>query len=643
MVAMTQESREPCESRAGRRFLFIAALVAGLVALAAVLLFSWSFFARDVPRSAPLVRPNRDGQPPQAPMMLARGKKLTVWWDAFPETIRSRMKPAINESNIHPADYVGPAACQQCHSKNYESWSAHPHRWMNAAASAQTVHGDFSGNVTLSYRGGRAHFTREKDTYSMRLDRDGVTRVYRITQTIGSRFFQYYVGRQVTGPEPPEHHFFHKDHVLPFGWWLDQKEWVPVVHIGPELRDEDRPDPFAPPESGVYYAEYAVSCNYCHSTFPLADLLGRRPQQLGEHAPLPLHWSARPYMAKAHPAELQHLSRTPRAGEPVQNPMADWDAEHYAATFGVSCEACHLGARAHVESQGEVLPSFFPKSPFLAVENEGKEPDTGRTHANVNWVCGRCHIGTRPTFAAGMSTWNSVEYSDAMLGSCYSKLRCVDCHNPHRAIGSTWQASPSQDDAICLKCHEPLRSAEQRQAHTHHPVGSDGARCMNCHMPRINEGIQEVVRTHMIYSPNRADMIEANHPNACNLCHTDRSIDWTMKYLKQWYGTTYDDQKIVAHYPERSQPTAPGWLKSDNAAVRLVAADALARTGDTRSIPQLLQALDDSHLVNRQFATMAAQRILGRRVADSGYLFFQTRDERRKALNQIGLHYLIDR
>ena len=26
---------------------------------------------------------------------------------------------------------------------------------------------------------------------------------------------------------------------------------------------------------------------------------------------------------------------------------------------------------------------------------------------------------------------------------------------------------------------------------------------MNCHMPRINEGLQDVVRTHMIYSPNR--------------------------------------------------------------------------------------------------------------------------------------------
>ncbi len=637
---MNQQAQQPCERRALRRFLLMAGLVAGIVTLALVLMFSTSFLASDLPPRGPLVPPDRVAQQPQKPRMLAQGKHLTVWWDALPDTIRSRSKPASGESNIHPADYTGPAACQQCHSKNYEAWSAHPHRWMNAPASAETVRGDFSGSATVSYRGGKATFEQEKDAYRMRLERDGVSRVYRVTQTIGSRFFQYYVGRQIAGPEPPEHHFFHKDHVLPFGWWLDPKEGVPIVHIGPEQRDEDRPDPFAPPESGIYYAEYSVSCNYCHSTFPLADLLGRRPQQMGEHAPLDLHWSVRPYMAKAHPQELLEMSRPPRAGVSVQNPMADWDAEHYAATFGVSCEACHLGARAHVQSQGEVLPFFFPQSPFLAVENEGKQLDTGRSHANVNWACARCHIGTRPTFAASMSTWNSVEYTDAMLGSCYSRLRCIDCHSPHRAIGPRWTASPEQDDGICVKCHEQLKSAPQRLAHTHHAEGSEGARCMNCHMPRINEGLQEVVRTHMIYSPSRADMIEANHPNACNLCHTDRPIDWTLGYLKQWYRSTCDDRQIAANYADRAGPAPLGWLKSKNDAVRLVAADALSRKHDMRALPQLLEALDDSHLVNRQFAAMGVQRMLDLRLADHGYRFYQGGEDRRNAISRLSVRYL---
>jgi predicted CXXCH cytochrome family protein len=329
----------------------------------------------------------------------------------------------------------------------------------------------------------------------------------------------------------------------------------------------------------------------------------------------------------------------PRAGETMHSPIAAWDAAHYAATYGVSCEACHLGARAHVESRGKIGPYFFPKSPYLAVESNGAKVDYGRSHDNVNWACGRCHTGGRPMFAAGMSTWNSVEYADAMRGSCYSQLRCIDCHSPHRALGPKWSQSADKDDAVCLKCHDKFQPAPQRLAHTHHPAGSEGSRCLNCHMPRINEGLQDVVRTHMIYSPTRPDMIQANHPNACNLCHTDRPIDWTLGYLKQWYGRAYDDRQIADHYPARTGPVALGWLKSDNPAVRIVAADALTRVRDRKALPELLDALDNPYLVNRQFAGMGVQRMLSVRLADFGYRFYHTREERRAPLSRLRSKY----
>jgi predicted CXXCH cytochrome family protein len=231
-----------------------------------------------------------------------------------------------------------------------------------------------------------------------------------------------------------------------------------------------------------------------------------------------------------------------------------------------------------------------------------------------------------------MSTWNSVEFSDAARGSCYSKMRCTTCHSPHRALGPKWTRTPDQDDAVCLKCHDRYRDQERRAAHTHHTPGSTGDRCLNCHMPRINEGLQDVVRTHMIYSPTRSDMIEANHPNACNLCHTDKPIDWTLNRLKGWYGKTYDEGKLAESYKNRAQSVALGWLKSENEAVRLVAADALARTRDRRVIPHLLQALDDPFLLNRQFAASGLEQRLGVQPADAGYRFFMTRQEREKPL-----------
>jgi len=155
-------------------------------------------------------------------------------------------------------------------------------------------------------------------------------------------------------------------------------------------------------------------------------------------------------------------------------------------------------------------------------------------------------------------------------------------------------------------------------------------------MPRINEGLQDVVRTHMIYSPTRVDMIEANHPNACNLCHTDRPIDWTLRHLKEWYGKTYDEGKIAAHYRDRAQPVTLGWLGSENESVRLVAADALIRSRDSRNLPHLLTALDDPYLLNRQFAARGVQEMLGMRLADFGYRFYLSPEERRRPLADLG-------
>jgi len=616
----------PARKRVVRKFLFVA-VIAGVLLSVAAYVVGPGLIRHFAP--TPQVRTTDVSS---APRRLVVTPRLTVWWDALPQGLGVSSQPDGTATNIHPDDYAGPDACRACHPKNHADWSAHPHRLMNALATATTIRGDFSG-AEIRYLGGRATFTTADDAYVMKLERGGGARTYQVTQTIGSRFFQYYVGRQLEGPEPAGHHFYDKDHVLPFGYWLDQKEWVPLVHIGPEQPDAYRPDPFAPPASGPHYAEYAASCNYCHTTFPLGDLLGRRPHQMGQHAPARLDWSVRGYLSSARPAELPDMDRLLQgtANGPLTNPMSAWDAPHYAATLGISCEACHLGGRAHIESKGTVPPRFFPASPHVLVEAT-TVPGGGRTRENLNWACGRCHIGDRPTFAAGMSTWNSVEYSDAMRGSCYSQLRCIDCHNPHQATGRQWAQPPERDDAVCLKCHAKYAEAVPRKAHTHHPAGSAGDRCLNCHMPRINEGLQDVVRTHMIYSPTQADMLEANHPNACNLCHTEQPIDWTLGQLKNWYGKTYPERKIAAHYPDRAAPVALGWLASDNESVRLVAADALARGRDPAAIPHLLDALDDPFLLNRQFAVKNLQDAFDIRPADFDYRFYMTGNERRRSL-----------
>ena len=464
-------------------------------------------------------------------------------------------------------------------------------------------------------------------------------RVYQATQTIGRRFYQYYVGRQIEGPEPAEHMFYHEDHVLPFGYWREKSQWVPVVHIGDEhlLSDGYRPDPFDPPTEPPLHADYAFACNRCHNTFAIGDELLRKSSQLSMYTPAPLHLVVPEYLAAAHPGfPIPAFSPGMVSPEIAQfgHDIERLDAPTHAVTMGISCEACHLGGRDHAEGRLKE-PAFLPAGPELFVQTNGEKIDLGRNHDNITFTCGRCHSGGRPSYAAGMSTWNSTEADDAMRGGCYSEMTCVNCHNPHQATGQQWSHSADSDDARCLSCHQQYEPVVAREKHTHHPNGSSGARCMNCHMPRINEGLQDMVRTHMIFSPTHREMIEANHPNACNMCHTDQPIDWTLDHLHDWYGATFSELPIVENYPDREAPAALGWLRQENEAVRLVAADALCRTQSKWALPELLEILDDPYLINRQFGQKGLEKLLGFDLETKGYRFYMTPEERREPIEKI--------
>ncbi len=569
---------------------------------------------------------------------------INVWWDNIPAHLQTATGPSDqSSSNIHPGDYVGPEACRECHQKNYEGWSHHPHRWMNALANASTVVGDFSGK-RISYLGGEAMFFKENGAYRMRLQREE-TQTYAIHETIGSRFFQYYIGRQIDVPgladQPTDSQRL--DHVLPFGFWIDPGEWVPVVHVGAreEGPDGQRMDPFDADSYQTNFSHYADACDQCHTTSPLGDLLSGNANQLAREVPRNMQWAVANYLEEERPDWLppRHRSLADEQAVELLNSLDAIPASEHVVTLGISCESCHHGCREHAENP-KILPAFFPYSPHLHSGSADEPTDLGRTHDNVNWVCGRCHSGDRPQFAGGMSTWNSTEYSDAMRGSCYSQLKCIDCHNPHQATGHTWSSTPVEDDARCIKCHQQYGSEEAQAAHSHHLPGSEGSRCMNCHMPRINEGMQDVVRTHTIFSPTNADMIHANHPNACNQCHTDKSIDWTIDSLKNWYDAAFDDIKLQSQYANRTQSAALGWLQSENEAVRLVAADALFRTKfawdqDTTIQDALINTLNDPFLLNRQFASRRFENTLGVQLQDHGYQFYMTPGEREKRMAEL--------
>ncbi|GAB5402668.1 MAG: hypothetical protein Aurels2KO_08990 [Aureliella sp.] len=622
----------------------------------------WALMPRE-PTPSQSAATNPEVQQAEAPRSLRDVRyfefdKLALTWDKMTPQMRAPLKKTSDRSNILPEDYIGPDACAECHKENHKDWASHPHKRMNAIATEKTVLGDFSGENSIQYLGGKVTFFRSGSQYRMRFSRNDLNREYIITQTIGSRFHQYYVGKGVIGPEPKEHDYYKEDFVLPFGYWIDRETWVPIVHVFDERPDGERwesVEQLKPPTSssskldvgsarGVIDGSqdlgvtYARSCNFCHTTFAFGDFMIRNPKRIGPSLAEGTLLEMDEYTAKARPELWEGTAPTESmTSEELENTIDTFvalDAPSHAVTLGVSCEACHLGSKEHAKNE-KLKPSFAGQSPHLYVFADSKN-DGGRSAANINAICGRCHTGNRPTYAGGMATWNSTEHTDAMRGSCYSQLSCVKCHDPHKPTGSTWAKPPEQDDASCISCHTKYEDKTLRRNHTGHQSGSSGDHCMNCHMPRINEGMQDVVRTHTIFSPTQPDMIHSNQPNACNLCHLDKSIDWTLGYLNQWYGRVYDQASIARNYPNRSGPVGLGWLQQPHEPTRLVAAEAFARQQARWGLAAVITLLDDPYLLNRQFAQTSVESIadvdLNKRF---GYWYFMTPQQRKPIIAKI--------
>src|SRR5216683_62470 len=624
---MGQPNKELLRLRAGRIAVVVLVVTLLLCSLAYALLRM-----RGVRQREPDLRSE---QPPGARSRFSAFERFGLILGEVPRLLRNRSLDTGSSSNIAPEDYLGPQKCQHCHVDKYQAWSQHSHRWMNAAATPDRVKGDFVGPAHLHYLGGEGRFWREGEQFRMAAERAMLKREFRITRTIGSRYFQYYVGVQTAGPEPADDPRYQVEHVLPFGYWLTKRQWVPTVHIR-EDRADDFDDPKLNPYEEFYFRSYDDICARCHTTLPIGDWLIRHADDAGHYSPYRFSLDLTGYLQRQRPGFFpEKLQEVPT--EKLVRQVEELMDNHPPARIlhlGIGCEACHNGCKEHVADPEHVRPHFFPTSPLLYAELPKDNPH-GRTHANVNWICARCHVGNRPLFPGGMATWNSAESSDAMRGSCYSQLKCIDCHEPHRAIGEVWSRTPDQDDKSCLRCHEHYREPEARRAHTHHAPGSEGSRCMNCHMPQVNEGLDTVVRTHTIFSPTKAISIEKNGPNACNLCHLDRPIDWTLRYLGDWYGRHYSEYEIAHQYPYRRESAGVGWLRHPFRATRLVAAAAYGRRRSPDILPELLGILDDQYLLNRQFGQLAVEAICGQPLEKWNYRFTQSPEERAAVLPKL--------
>ena len=140
-------------------------------------------------------------------------------------------------------------------------------------------------------------------------------------------------------------------------------------------------------------------------------------------------------------------------------------------------------------------------------------------------------------FGDGTAHKNRMQGNDYVTSQMYVHgVTCSTCHDAH---GTTNNASLRKPvTVLCLDCHGPNSPNGPHSSmleHTHHQPGSAGNECISCHMPKIAQTIGDVnVRSHTFRFVSPALSESLHIPNACTVCHADKSTAWATAALKTW-------------------------------------------------------------------------------------------------------------
>ncbi len=491
-----------------------------------------------------------------------------------------------------PLGYAGSETCKECHTKQFETWWRSHHRQMTQVMSTNTVQAKFEGVVMYS---GGARFTLHQSANRFWVDIQGVEELEAARLTNGTPTSIRLPMEMVTGS-----HYFqvfwlptghgNRQIGFPFTWLVAEKRWV--FRNDAFIRD---PDLEPRPE------QWNTICIRCHAT-------GARPMPVPEQKRFDTH----------------------------------------VTELGIACEACHGPGEAHAA---------------LERRHQHDAPATRRSHSEIvqpahldrvrsSQVCGFCHgmkwfedssnwkqLGftyrpgddlekttpiMRPTHVAdqpwlttvltnhpdifedffwpdGMVRVTGREFNGLLESACYQKgeLACVSCHSMHKSDPDKQLKDEMNGNQACFSCHKDYQT--KLAEHTHHAPESSGSLCYNCHMPYTAYGLLRAVRSHQIDRPTVMSNLKAGRPNACNLCHLDKSLGWAAQHLSDWYG------QPVPEMPEEEKriSSAVRLLLSGDTGQRALAAfslgwePALEASGRDWEAPLLASTLEDRYAAIR--------------------------------------------
>jgi hypothetical protein len=524
-------------------------------------------------------------------------------------------------ARVTEGGFATSASCRACHPDAYEAWHDSYHRKMTQVATPAAVLGSFDG-VTLEDRGYTWRLERRGDAFWADIpdplwfidaepDRAAAPpRIEaRVVMTTGSHHQQKYWVRRPAGGDVYRGLTDNGALVqLPWAWLVDAKRWIPSrdAFLTPPSPEPDTP------------AVWNTACFPCHSvgTQPHFDeqevAFDTRSVELGIaceacHGPGEEH-----VRANASPLRRywRHLADDGEGDPTIVNPKR-LDRERSSQI----CGQCH---------------SFFRNFDMESWQQTGTPYRAGDDLAKTRTVFRHSHDRSDPLLRAEIETDPNVmectfwpdgailvagrEYNGLIESPCYERgeMSCVSCHSMHDYEQTADQLAPGRgEDGSCVECHAGI--GQQVAAHTHHAVESEGSRCMNCHMPHTTYGLFSLVRTHRIDNPSVASNLASGRPNACNLCHLDRTLEWTASHLSDWYGQA----PVALGEHERSVAAGVDWALRGSVVQRAVVAwhmgwaPAQQASGRTWTGGYLALLLADPYVAVRRVAEKSLETLPG--------------------------------
>lgn len=384
------------------------------------------------------------------------------------------------------AGYGGSASCKACHPSEYEKWSGSNHFFAERPLSEgldkaafeparSFAHGSQTSDVRIT--GGRHEVVT--------LGFDGKREPYAAQRVIGHHPLRQFLVAGAGG----------RLHTLEACWDPRRSDWFNVYG------NEDR-----------------------------------KPGEWG-------HWTGRGMVWNQMCASC-HNTRVRKNYDPAT------DAYHTTmAEMTVSCESCHGPMKTHAEWRLK-----YPAT---------KEPDPAAkkfTRDQMIESCAPCHTRRGELtgdFKPGDSFWDHfspsiVDHTDiyypdgqvrdenyefgSFLGSrmFHAGVRCVDCHDPHAAKPIL------PGNQLCMRCHTPggfpNAPVIAPEAHSFHKADSTGNQCVNCHMPQTVYMQRHWRHDHGFTIPDPLLTKEHGIPNACNGCHQDKDVEWSLAATENWWG-----------------------------------------------------------------------------------------------------------